>query len=140
MSARYFPRRSVRTFGALLAVFALLYAQGLRVCIHGAGLIGVASDAVAPTMYLESTLATGDTEACETDRHVSDERSACWVDISLAGILKDITTAPLLLPFVVILIALLPPRLLLRIVRPPQPLFPTGRGHSLRPPLRAPPR
>lgn len=136
MPARHFQRRSVRTIWALLTAFAILYALGLRVCIHGAGFAGGA----APSIYLESTLATNEGDGCSAKQHVSDERDACWVDVSLSGILNDISTTSLLLPFLVILVVLSPPRLLLRIVRPPQPLFPTGRGHSLRPPLRAPPR
>lgn len=140
MPARYFHRRSVHTLGALLVVFALLYTQGLRVCIHGAGFVGAAGDVTAPSICLESTLAANDNDACAAQRHGSDESDACWVDVSLGGILKDISIAPLLLPYLATLVALLPPRLLLRVARPAQPLFAASGGHNLRPPLRAPPR
>lgn len=140
MLARYFQRRSVRALWALLIAFAILYALGLRVCIHGAGFAGAAGDAGAPSLYLESsTLATIDDNACAPEPHQGDG-SGCCVDVPFSSILKDVATASLLLPFLIVLIVLLPPRLLVRGVPPPVPSFATGRGFSLRPPLRAPPR
>lgn len=131
MQARYFRRRSVRTLWALLAVFALLYAQGLRVCIHGTGgADSPPSDAQASGIYLEGALTPSDESRCSTDQ-----------DISLAGIVADApATVSLFLLFLPAPLVLLPPRRLLGTVPLSQPLFATGRGHSLRPPLRAPPR
>lgn len=136
MSSRYSRHRSVRTIWALLIVFAILYGLGLRVCIHGTSLAGEAT----PSIYLESTLATSEGDECSATQHASDERDTCWVDVPLSATLKDIPTAWLLPPFLAALGLLSSPRLLTRLVRPPQPLFPGGCRHSLRPPLRAPPR
>lgn len=141
MPARYLQRRSVRLIWALLTTFAILYALGLRVCIHGVGFAGAVGGAASPSICLESTLATNEGDGCSSaDSHIPGEDDARWVDVSLFGIVKDVSTAPLFLPFVVILIVLSLPRLLLRVVRPPERLSDTGRGHGLRPPLRAPPR
>lgn len=139
MLARYFQRRSVRALWALLIAFAMLYALGLRVCVQGAGFAGAAGDAGAPSLYLESILATSDDNACAPEPPAGDG-CGCWADISLFGIVNDVATASLLLPFLIVLVVLWPPRLLVRGVRPPVPLFATGRGFSLRPPPRAPPR
>lgn len=105
-------------------------------CIH----VAFFTDAAAPSIYLESTLATNEGSSCSANSQIPAEDDACWVDVSLSGIINEISTAPLLLPFMAILIGLSPPRLSLRVVRPPERLFDIGRGHSLRPPLRAPPR
>lgn len=129
MLARPFHRRSIRVVLAILTVFAILYAQGLRICIHGAGHSDFSRSDAQTSIYLESALAPGDEPTCSTDH-----------DVSVSGIVKDVSTVSLLLPFLVILIVLLPPRLLLRVVRPPERLFDTSRGYGLRPPLRAPPR
>lgn len=135
MLARPFQRRFVRAIWALLTTFPILSALGLRVCIHVASF----ADAAAPSIYLESTLATSEREGCSADSQIPGEDDACWVDVSLSGIMNEVSTVPLLLPFLVILIVLSPPRLLLRLVRPPERLFDIGCGHGLRPPLRAPP-
>lgn len=136
MSTSHFQRPSTRLIWVLMTVLAILYAQGLRVCIHGAGYTDFsASDTPASSMYLESAIASsaltaGSEPACPPEQ-----------DVSLSGILKDVSTPSLFLLFLAILIVLLPPRQLLRIVRPPQPLlFDTSRSYGLRPPLRAPPR
>ena len=129
MPARHFHRRSVRLALALLTVFAILYAQGLRVCIHGAGFTDFSGSDAQASIYLESALAPGDASTCSTDE-----------DVSLSGILKDVSPASLFLIFLAILIVLMPPRRLLRTVRPQDSLFDTRCGYGLRPPLRAPPR
>lgn len=129
MLARHFRRRSVRWVLALLTVFAVLYAQGLRVCIHGAGFTDLSNRDAQTSIYLESALAPSNESTCSTHQ-----------DVSLSGILKDVSPASLFLLFLAILIILLPPRRLLGTVRPQEPSFDTRCGYGLRPPLRAPPR
>lgn len=89
--------------------------------IHEAGFSDLSASDTQTSIYLESALAPGDEPTCSTDH-----------DVSVSGIVKDVSTASRLLPFLVILIVLLPPRLPLRVVRPSERLFDTSRGYGPR--------
>lgn len=119
-------RKSVLVFWLILA---LLFAQGMRVCLH-------AHDATASdhehnsAMHVESTLSAA----------VDHEESAFDADVSLPALLKAFYSS---LAFAVVLVfSLLAPILLQRVWRRPsiEVWFPVSPLYSLTPPLRAPPR
>ena len=127
------PRMSYRIGRRVLTlwlVLAILFAQGLRLCLH-------VYDGSAPQTYaagtasshLEATLGTHDDEA-SSNAHVP-----------LLSLLKNLVAEPLVaIVFAVLLIVMLAPP---RVARPAwshdivlRPRF----GHHFAPPLRAPPR
>lgn len=114
-------------------VLALLFAQGLRVCMHDYGAPHAAAHThEAATAHIESTLSVLGTH----DEEMSDTHT------TLTGILKNLTAEPLFAAlFISLLFILLTQqqgtvwlvRLRDRVFRPPH-------GHHFSPPLRAPPR
>lgn len=114
-------------------ILALLFAQGLRLCLHDHNAPHMAAhEHEASAAHLESTLSVldGHGEAM-TDTHVS-----------LVGILKDLAAEPLVaVVFVMLLLFILPlQQPVVRIKLPLHRIFHLPRGHYCSPPLRAPPR
>lgn len=126
-----FSRTTRRTFTWWL-ILALLFAQGLRVCLHvyDDSAHQPYPDAVASS-HLESTFSQfGDNDPTTVDTH-----------IPLLGLLKNFAAAPLVaLVTAVLLIVLLTPERVVRLAwlhdNVPRPRF----DHRFTPPLRAPPR
>jgi hypothetical protein len=114
-------------------ILALLFAQGLRVCIHAYGnLTHVAAHAhdVAAT-HLESTLSL-------LDGH---DESTSDVHVPLIGVLKHLSAEPLIAAlFITLLLVLLPQQRAVWFAQPRDRVFRPPHGHYFSPPLRAPPR
>lgn len=129
MHSRRSFRQTARLAWVGLTVLALLGAQGLRVCIHGADGIDAFADP-APAMSVESVLAPGD-----------DGPSSSTQDVSLFAILDASTASLPFLVFPAVLLLLLPWRSSRRLSLAPEFRPRAGRSYYLlRPPLRAPPR
>lgn len=112
-------------------VLALLWAQGLQICIHAAEETAADSThAQAGIVDFESTLTVlGNSQEQATD-----------VDIPLSATLKSFQSGFALLFVAVLLHVLFVPRQLLSAKRLPETPPRTPRGYDWRPPLRAPPR
>lgn len=130
MHAGYFHRRTANTVVVLAIALAILFTQGVRLCTPAMGdMTSHDGDGQAPTAHPTNILTAFDPDPCPPGQ--------CTY---LSVILKNLQATLALFPFLTILLFLLPPRQLLRITWPPEPLFDTSRGYGLRPPLRAPPR
>lgn len=112
-------------------VLALLWAQGLQICIHAAEETATDSaHAQVATVDFESTLILlGDPQEQAAD-----------VDIPLSVTLKSFQSGFALLFVAVLLHVLFVPRQLLSAKRLPETPPRTPSGYDWRPPLRAPPR
>lgn len=112
-------------------ILALLFAQGLRVCMHAYDAPHAAEhDHEVSAAHLESTFSMGDGHGEEiSDNH-----------ISLIGILKHLTAEPLLAALFITLLLVLLPLNIIRFARSCGPVFHPSHGHYFSPPLRAPPR
>ncbi|MBI3547302.1 MAG: hypothetical protein HY081_12040 [Gammaproteobacteria bacterium] len=112
-------------------ILALLFTQGMRVCLHAHDAIAPAPDhAHASSMHLESTLSAA----------ADHEESAFDTDVSLSALLKAFYSS---LAFAVVLAFGFFTPILLQLVRhrPSAEIwFPASALYSLTPPLRAPPR
>ena len=111
---------------------ALLFAQGLRVCIHAYDAPHVAAhDHEVSAAHLESTFSMGDGHGEEmSDTH-----------ISLIGILKHLSAQPLITAlFISLLFILLTQPGVVWLVQLRDLVFRPPHGHYFSPPLRAPPR
>ena len=125
---RYTARRTLIAW----LIFALLLAQGLRVCMHDYGAPHVAEHAhdVAAT-HLESTFSVLD----DHGESISDTH------ITLTGILKQITDKPLFAAlFIVLLFILLVQQRTVWLAQLRDRVFRPPLGRYFSPPLRAPPR
>jgi len=113
-------------------ILALLFAQGLRVCIHTYGAPHLAAHAHdATTTHLESTLSLFDGH----DESTSD------VHVPLIGVLKHLSAEPLIAAlFITLLLVLLPQQRAVWFAQPRDRVFRPPHGHYFSPPLRAPPR
>lgn len=130
MHAGYFHRRTANTVVVLAIALAILFTQGVRLCtLAMGGMTSPDCGGQASIAYPTNILTAFDSDPCPPDQCAS-----------LSVILKNLQATLALLPFLTILLFLLPPRQLLRAARLPEPLFDTSRGYGLRPPLRAPPR
>lgn len=112
-------------------ILALLLAQGLRVCIHAYGAPHAEDHAhdVAVT-HLESSFSVFDGHGeAVTDTH-----------ISLVGILKYISSEPLMAALPITLLLSLLWQGAVWLAFPFSHVFRPPRGHYFSPPLRAPPR
>lgn len=123
------PARSLSRYLAAGLVFALLFAQGLRVCLH----VPATSQApgVAAASHLESAFSAADV----------DDDNALHAHATVVGLLKSFAAK---LPLVALLAAtfallLVSPQTVRRVRAYDSPI-PPGDGHRLTPPLRAPPR
>ena len=113
-------------------ILALLFAQGLRVCIHTYGEPHVAAQVHnAAATHLESTFSMLDDHGgAMSDTH-----------ITLIGILKSLTAEPLYAAlFITLLFILLTQQRTVWLVQPRDQVFRPPHGHYFSPPLRAPPR
>ena len=114
-----------------LLVPVLLFAQGLRLCMHAHDDLMHATDHIhTASVHLESTVSSA----------VDHEESAADVDVPFAVLLKLFYSA-LAFALVSVLVFLAPAtRLLARRLPPPAFWFHPSAAYSLTPPLRAPPR
>ena len=112
-------------------ILALLFAQGMRVCLHAHhDSVPVADHDHGSTMHVESTLST----VADHDESASD------VDVSLPMLLKAFYSG---LAFAVVWAFVFLAPLLQQLARRCQPAkfwFPPSTIYRLTPPLRAPPR
>ena len=118
-------------------ILALLFAQGLRVCMHDYGASHAAAHAndaahnhAAVATHLESTFST------------LDERGEAMADthVSLIGLLKQLSSEPLVALFFITLLLVLLRQTTVWRVQPRERVFRPPHGHYFSPPLRAPPR
>ena len=113
-------------------ILALLFAQGLRVCIH-------AYDAPHAVEHAHDAAATH----IESSFSVLDDHGEAMSDshITLIGILKNLTAEPLFAAlFVSLLFILLTQQGTVWLTQPRDRVFRPPHGHYFSPPLRAPPR
>lgn len=125
-----FNRRAVRS-AALVLIPILLFAQGLRLCLHAhEGLWHATDHSHASLVHLESTLST-------TADH---EESTAAVDVPLAALLKVINSAlAFAAVFAIVFLAFAPRARAWRL--PPAGFWLRASVvHRFTPPLRAPPR
>lgn len=125
-----FNRRSVRSF-AFVLIPILLFAQGLRMCLHAhEGQWHATDHRHASLVHLESTLST-------TADH---EESTAAVDVPLAALLKAFnSTLAFAVVFVLVFLAFAPRPRVWRL-SPAGFWFRPSVVHRFTPPLRAPPR
>ena len=122
--------RSRRALFMPLLLVALLFAQGLRLCLHAPH--DAEADHVHTTMlHVESDLNTdGDGDDSPGDQHVP---------MTLAFFKKVADAAPWVMLVALAVLFLLPP-VVDRPAAGPVAALPLTGGHRWRPPLRAPPR
>ncbi len=128
MSLAWFHSR--RNSLAPLLLAAILFAQGLRLCLHAPHDVEMGHTHTT-ALHIENDLTAEDDGSDTTgDRHVP---------LGLAFIKKLANTILWTVPFAVALLFALP-RVIDRSLAEQQFFFPSAGRHRRRPPLRAPPR
>ena len=118
-------------------ILALLFAQGLRVCMHDyaashalAHANAAAHDHAEVATHLESSFSLLDDHGeAMSDTHVS-----------LIGLLKQLSSEPLVALFFITLLLVLLRQTVVWLAQPRDRVFRPPHGHYFSPPLRAPPR